>query len=69
MERGQGRIHRYQESGHSKEYVISADSSDAGLTIEKLGHVRCSGGGVFGSLNHSSASIKNMFRNWVSQFN
>ena len=36
---------------------------------EKQGHVRCSGGGVFGSLNHSSASNKNMFRNWVSQFN
>ena len=37
--------------------------------VRKQGHVRCSGGGVFGSLNHSSASIKNMFRNWVSQFN
>ena len=35
----------------------------------KLGHVRCSGGGVFGSLNHSSSSMKNMFRNQESQFN
>ena len=39
------------------------------IPSKKQGHVRCSGGGVFGSFNHSSASIKNMFRNWVSQFN
>ena len=36
---------------------------------QKQGHVRCSGGGVFGSLNHSSSSMKNMFRNQESQFN
>jgi len=36
---------------------------------KKQGHVRCSCGGVFGSLNHSSSSMKNMFRNQESQFN
>jgi len=43
--------------------------SQANDKPEKQGHVRCSGGGVFGSLNHSSSSMKNMFRNQESQFN
>ena len=55
-------------SQHEPSWQLSVDPFADGFG-KKQGHVRCSGGGVFGSLNHSSASIKNMFRNWVSQFN